>query len=99
MIWFPEAYRWVDGQTWLGVLNPTTLAQDVRVELLGRGVVRTLSVPARGRVAAELGTWGVTGDFGVEVKCATVCAASTTMWNRQFTYAHESVPLVGCEVP
>ena len=99
MIWFSEAYRWPDGSTWLGILNPTTMAQEVRVTVLGRDVVRTVTVPARGRVAQELGAWGVSGDFGLEVRCDTVCAAALTMWNRQMTVAHESVPMVGCEAP
>jgi len=80
-------------------MNPTTTPQDVRVALLGLNIVRTLTVPARGRLSQELGTWGASNDFGVEVQCGSVCAASLAMWNRQFNVAHESVPLVGCEVP
>jgi hypothetical protein len=70
----------------------------VRVELVGLGIVRTLPVAPRSRVAVELGTWGVlAADFGVEVRCDPVCAAAVTMWDRQMVTAHESLPLLACE--
>ena len=98
MLWFAESYRWESGTTWLGLLNPLRTAQDVRVSVLGRDIARTVSVPPRGRVSVELGTWGLRGDFGVEVVCGSVCAASLVMWDGAFKVAHESLPVVGCEV-
>ena len=80
------------------MLNPTTSPQTVTVTLLGLGVTRTLAVPARGRVAEELGAWGAKGDFGVEVACGSTCAASVTMWDQPFKVAHESIPMAGCVV-
>jgi hypothetical protein len=51
-------------------------------------------------MAVELGGWGLTAtDFGVEVRCQTVCAAALVMWDAPLKTAHESIPLVGCEVP
>lgn len=98
VLWFGEAFRWDHGTTWLGLVNPLRRPQDVRVSILGRDIVRTVRVPARGRVAEELGTWGLSGDFGIEVRCDLVCAASLTMWDGPMHVAHESVPVVGCEV-
>ena len=56
--YYAEAVRWEQGTTWLGLLNPLRTAQDVRVSILGRDIVRTVSVPPRGRTAVELGSWG-----------------------------------------
>jgi len=97
-IWFAEAYRWVQGSTWLGILNPLSVEQTVRVTLIGKNVTRTLTVPPRFRIVEELGAWNVSGDFGVEVICASVCAASLAMWDAPMKTAHESIPIVGCEV-
>jgi hypothetical protein len=80
-------------------MNPLRTPQDVRVELVGLGIVRTLTLAPRSRQAVELGTWGAAGDFGVEVRCGSVCASSLTMWDAGLKDAHESIPLVGCEVP
>lgn len=81
----------------MGLLNPQTVPQAVTVRILDTTITRTVTIPPRSRQAAELGAWGAQGDFGVEVVCETVCAAALTMWNRQLTVAHESMPLVGCE--
>ena len=79
-------------------MNPLRTAQDVRVELVGLGIVRTLPVAPRSRVVVELGTWGAVGtEFGVEVRCDPTCAAAVTMWDRQMVAAHESLPLLACE--
>lgn len=99
MIWFAEAYRWSSGSSWLGVVNPLPAPQTVTVAILGRDVTRAITVPARGRLSVELGEWGLSGDFGVEVRCGgPVCAASLVMWDQKFATAHESSPIVGCEL-
>lgn len=67
------------------------------ITLLGRHLTRTVAVAARGRVSQELGEWGVSGDFGVEVACgASVCAASLVMWDQAMQRPNTSVPLTGC---
>lgn len=96
--YFAEAYRRPDNTAWLGLLNPLTTPQDVRVELLGHTVARTVSVPPRARVAVELGDWGAGGEFGLEVRCGSVCAASLVMWDKSYSRPNTSVPVVGCEV-
>lgn len=99
MTWlFAEAYRRANTTAWLALVNPTRTAQAVRVELLGQNVVRTLTVAPRTRVAAELGEWGAAGEFGVEVSCAGVCAASLVLWDAGYQRPNTSVPFVGCEV-
>jgi len=79
------------------VLNPLRTAQDVTVSLLGTDIVRTLSVPPRARVAQELGAWGARGNFGVEVRCGSICAASLVMWDADMRTPNPSVPTLGCE--
>lgn len=98
-MWFPEAYRRADNTAWLSLMNPTTMPQDVRVTLLGLPIGRTVRVAPRARQAAELGDWGATGEFGVEVRCDTVCAAALVMWDKSYQRPNTSVPLLGCEVP
>lgn len=78
-------------------MNPLRMPQDVRVELVGLGIVRTLTLAPRSRQAAEMGAWGAAGDFGVEVRCDVTCAAALTMWDQPMKVAHESVPVLGCE--
>lgn len=78
-------------------MNPLRTPQDVRVEVVGLGIVRTLTVAPRSRVAQEVGEWGAAGEFGVEVQCQTVCAASLVMWDKGYQRPNTSVPLVGCE--
>lgn len=79
-------------------MNPLRTAQDVRVELVGLGTVRTLALAPRSRVAVELGTWGAVGtEFGVEVRCHSMCSAAVTMWDAAMKQAHESLPLLACE--
>lgn len=99
MIWFSEAYRWADGFSWLGIVNPRETPQTITVSILSRPLIKTLEVGGRSRIAVELGEWGLSGDFGVEVRCASVCAASLVMWNKQYTVAHESIPILGCKAP
>lgn len=96
MIWFAEAYRWPTGSTWLALLNPRPEPQTMTVALLGTTITRTLTLAARSRLVVELGSWGASGDFGVEVACGSTCAAALTMWDRQMATAHESVPVLGC---
>jgi hypothetical protein len=71
--------------------------QTVTVTILGQAKTFTLTIPGQGRIAQELGAWQLDGEFGVQVRCGSVCAASLTMWNAGYTYAHESVPLTGCQ--
>lgn len=78
------------------MLNPTSSSQVVTVSVFGRDITRTLTVGPRSRVSVELGSWGLEGDFGLEVRCGGVCAASLTMWDGPYKNAHESVPVVGC---
>lgn len=80
------------------MLNPQSAPQAVSVTVLGtRNVTRTVTLGARTREALDLGSWGVSGGFGVEVKCDGPCAASLVMWDPGFTSANVSVPIVGCE--
>lgn len=97
MSYFAEAYRRPDTTAWLALVNPTRAPQDVRVELLGANIIRTVSVPPRSRVVQELGGWGASGEFGVEVACDTVCASSLVLWDRDYQRPNTSVPMVGCE--
>lgn len=77
-------------------MNPTAGAQTVRVSLLGTPITRALTLPPRSRQAVELGSWGASGDFGVEVSCGAVCAASLVMWDAAMRESNVSVPLTGC---
>jgi hypothetical protein len=80
--------------------NPQASPQRIRVTLLGRpeAPVRDLFVAGRGRTAIELGESGLRGDFGVEVRCSSVCAAGLVMWDAGMKTANTSVPVTGCEV-
>ena len=98
-MWFAEAYRRADTTAWLALVNPTRMPQDVRVEVLGQDIVRTVRVAPRARVVQELGDWGAAGEFGVEVACGTVCAASLVLWDAGYQRPNTSVPVVGCVEP
>jgi hypothetical protein len=98
-MWFAEAYRRPDTTAWLSLMNPLRTAQDVRVEVVGQNIVRTVRVAPRSRQAAELGAWGAAGEFGVEVTCDPVCAAALVLWDRNYQRPNTSVPVLGCEVP
>lgn len=98
-MWFAEGLSWPGKRIpWLALLNPERVAQRVAVAILGTGapIEREVVVPARGRVAVDLRTWGVPAEYGVEVTCATTCAASLALWDDSYTVPHVSVPVVGC---
>lgn len=79
-------------------MNPTAQPQAVTVNILGgRPLTRSFTIPARDALPGqELGSWGLDGDFSVEVLCDTVCSAALTMWDGKYEHAHESKGDEGC---
>ena len=86
---------------WLGLVNPTSTPQAVQVALLSDQAeqTRTVTVAARRREAVDVGAlFGVTAavNFGIEVVCASECAASLVVWDGNYAVPNISVPIVGC---
>jgi hypothetical protein len=85
------------------VMNGTVyLAGQVALESPGASVAeqtRTVTVAARRREAVDVGAlFGVTAavNFGIEVVCASECAASLVVWDGDYAIPNISVPIVGC---
>jgi hypothetical protein len=84
---------------WLGLVNPAAGPVTLTVRVLREGgrpaIVRAVPVGAAARAVVGLHTWVSDEAFGVEVVCPPgPCVASLVMWDREWRWAHPSIPIV-----